>query len=150
MTLSLSRTMFLGAAFAIAAATFAVPAIAVQEQQQAQSPNMIFNPSVIAFDQKADGKTVELAYAFVSKPSLIAIYEGNSRASPSGEPLAVMKLEPGDHRHIKVHLNAEAKPGTQMWVSLYDDKDADGKLTKSDVSYWKGEPLPTENGFVIR
>ena len=108
-------------------------------------------PTITAFDQKAQGNVVSVSYAHLPKTGYLAIYGSDAEGKPTGDPLGSIALKAGDHRDFKVELKSAPPANTKLWAALYEDKDGDKKLDKSkDVAFWPGAKLPYENRFQIQ
>jgi hypothetical protein len=148
------RVKLLGVTFAATALAMApiaaVPALAVKADNQtgAQSSEPRIEPSVMAFNQKADGKMVNIHYLNLPQNGYIAIHAA-SDGKPGKEVLCYVPLNAGSHMNIKVELSKPVESGMTLWASLYRDDDSDQKLDKSkDAPFWPdGEPK--ENKFEI-
>lgn len=117
----------------------------------AATPAPTGEPSVLVFDQPHKGGAVNISYAYLPKKGYVVIYAAGTSGKPSGEPLAHLPLEAGDHRNISVMLNTMPAPGTKLWATLYEDSDGKPGFTKgADVSLWANGKLPLENAFSIR
>lgn len=132
--------------FAGAAAVAALSAAAV-----AAVPAPTTEPSVLVFDQTHKGDSVKIDYVYLPKKGYVVIYGADAAGKPTGEPLAHVPLEAGDHRNISVKLTAVPTAGSKLWASLYEDSDGKPGFAKgSDVSLWSDGKLPQENAFTIR
>lgn len=145
------RNMFTTAAFALAASAAALPAYAVQnpEAGAAQTAVAQTEPSVMVFNQKADGKTIKLSYAYMPKDGYAAILASGADGKPTGEPIAHVALKTGDHRDVKLTFDTELKVGASYWAALYTEGGNDGKFDANDKPLWQLSQLPYENKFTI-
>lgn len=117
----------------------------------AATPHEATEPSVMAFNQKAQGQAVAITYVHLPKAGYVVIYGSDANGKPTGDALGNVALKAGDHRDIKVELKSVPAPNTKLWAALYEDKDADAQLDKSkDVAFWPGGKLPLENQFQIQ
>lgn len=113
----------------------------------ATSPNP---PSVLFFNQKAEGKSVTLEYAHLPSNGYVVIYGADKEGKPVGEALGYVELKAGDHRNVKVELNRTAEAGQRLWASLYSDRDQKPGFDKTaDLPFW-GDQLPWQNQIVIQ
>lgn len=107
-------------------------------------------PSVLAFDQKAQGGHIMLDYAYLPAKGYAVVYGADKDGKPIREPLGSVELTAGDHRSVKIKLNSEPPSGSKLWVSLYQDKDGKpGFDRQGDVSFWSSG-LPAENAVTLR
>jgi hypothetical protein len=143
-------------ALATGAALLMMPGLATTaianspEAAKAAPQTSLTEPSVLVFNQKADGKSVMIHYTLMPKAGYVAIYGSGADGKPTGDPLGSIHLPAGDHRDIKVDLKSEVPAKTQLWAAMYEDKDGDTKLDKSkDQAFWAGQKLPWENKFQI-
>jgi opacity protein-like surface antigen len=152
MIASRQSTFLAGAALAVAMTAAALPASAVQKQDEAAAPTQmsLTEPSVVVFNQKAEGKTIKLSYAYLPKDGYAAIHAADANGKPTGEAIAHVALKAGDHRDIKLTFNAEPKTGATYWVALYTEGGGDGKLDSNDKPLWQVSQLPAENMFTIQ
>jgi hypothetical protein len=108
-------------------------------------------PSVLAFDQKSAG---EITIDYVNLPSsgYVAVYKSDASGNPTERPIGHAAMAKGDHRNIKVPLEAAPNAGDRLWISLY--KDADQKPTfdpgSGDTPVWAKYELPAQNIIVVR
>lgn len=148
------RILSVASAAALSTAAFlALPALAVQTEKmpgETLSATGV-SPSLIVFNQKFDGKSIELNYVYMPKKGFVVIYAGGSNGKAAGDPIGIAPVEAGNHNHFKVELTAAVKPGAKLWAALAEDKNADGKFEKTgDVAYWAMDALPLANEFVIQ
>jgi hypothetical protein len=128
---------------ATASATTSMPGAAGSQTQ-------LTEPSVLIFNQQAEGQSVLIRYVLMPKSGYVAIYGSDASSKPTGDPLGYVHLKSGDHREIKVELKSAVPSNTQLWAAMYEDKDGDAKLDKSkDQAFWAGSKLPWENKFQI-
>lgn len=114
-------------------------------------PGAATEPSVLVFDQAHKSGTIKVDYAFLPKKGYVVVYSADAAGKPTGEPLAHVPLEAGDHRDISVKLTAIPTAGTKLWASLYEDSDGKPGFAKgADVALWPNGKLPLENAFTIR
>ena len=107
-------------------------------------------PSVVAFNQKIDGGSVTVDYAYLPTKGYAVVYGADKDGNPVKQPLGVTELEPGDHRGVKIKLNSEPQSGSKLWISLYSDKDAKAGFDRAgDSSFW-AEALPLENQILVK
>ncbi len=146
------NTPFLAASAALLTAVYALPASAVQSdapaaaaQRNASTPN----PSVIVWNQKVEGKTVKLTYAYLPKDGFVVIYGSDAAGKMSGQPLGNAAIPAGDHRDVKVTLTTEPKKGSKLWATLYEKTDKNGKFDDKDQAVWKSGELPLQNMFEV-
>lgn len=107
-------------------------------------------PSVLAFDQKAQGNQVSINYAYLPENGYVVIYGVGKNGKAIREPLGYAEVKAGDHRNMAVTLNAAPASGTQLWASLYRDKDSKAGFDKAADQSWWGTNLPAEGRFVIQ
>jgi hypothetical protein len=147
MTRELKSTFMLGLASALLIGLAALPADAVQRpsSNSATMQETHPNPSLIVFNQKLDGKTIDITYAYLPKPGFITVYESKDGMA-SGKPIGVAEMPAGDHRNVKVNLTRSVKAGTPLWVSLAEGS---GKSydASTDKSVWAMDELPAANRF---
>lgn len=140
------------AAAALAAATLAAPsalAVKAEREASAQSSEPKIEPSVMAFNQKADGQTVNMHYLHLPQNGYIAIYASGDDGAPTGDVLGYQPLDAGSHMNIKVELSQPVESGMSLIASLYRDDDGDRKLDKEkDSAFWP-DGAPLENKFEI-
>ena len=75
-------------------------------------------PVVIAMNQKLEGDSVSITYAFLPKDGTLAIFPSDVRGRMSAEPIGLVGLAAGDHRNVKVPLSPLPKSGTKLWAVL--------------------------------
>ncbi len=137
-------------ALAIVAATLPASAVQKDDAKAPASPVAQTEPSVVVFNQKADGKTIKLSYAFLPMDGYAAILASGADGKPTGQPIGHVALKTGDHRDVKVTFDAEPKAGTNYWVALYTEGGTDGKLDDNDKPLWQLSQLPHENMFTVQ
>lgn len=138
----------LAARYTLAAAL--TGALLVGATMSALAATSVTEPSVIAFDQKPQNGQITLDYAYLPAKGYAVVYDADKDGNPIKEPLGHVELNAGDHRNVKIKLNAEPASGTKVWVSLYHDKDGKpGFDRQADASYWSGA-LPAANRLTIR
>lgn len=144
-----AKVRSLATAVTFASALLIAPAFAVQAPDS-KAAAAATDPSVLAFDQKAEGNKVKLTYAFLPQDGYVVIYAGDDKDKASGDPLGSAALKAGDHRDVMITLKTAPTAKTKLWATLYRDTDGDGKhKSGTDVSLW-GEKLPLENQFMIQ
>ena len=151
MTPSLKSTVLASGAALLMIPGLAATAIANSPEAAKAGPQTsLTEPSVLVFNQKADGKSVLIHYTLMPKAGYVAIYGSGADGKPTGDPIGSVHLPAGDHRDVKVDLKAEVPAKTQLWAAMYEDKDGDAKLDKTkDQAFWAGSKLPWENKFQI-
>ena len=75
-------------------------------------------PVVIALNQKLKGDDVSIAYAFLPKEGIIAIFGSDARGHMGKEPIGLVGLTAGDHYNVNVALSPLPKSGTKLWAVL--------------------------------
>ena len=132
---------------ALAATAHAVTSEAgAPSTQSSMSP-----PSVLTFDQKPDGQSVLLRYAYLPKNGYVVIYGSGADGKPGDDPLGNIALNAGDHRDIKVKLDAAPAAKSQLWTALYEDSDVDAKFDKAkDKPLWPVGQLSHGGRFTIQ
>jgi hypothetical protein len=128
-------TLILGAlAFSASAAT-----------QGAMTPS-----SIAVMDQKIDDGQLTVEYAYLPNKGYAVIYGADKDGNPIREPLGHLALEQGSHLKFKIKLNDIPPAGSQLWVSLYEDRDNKAGFDKqADASIW-GDELPAENKVLVQ
>lgn len=151
MTSNKTSILAATAAGLMSIAAVSLPAFAVQspEATQTQTGAAMPNPSVLVFNQKVDGKTIKLAYAFMPKNGFIVIYGSDASGKMTGSPLGSAAIPAGDHRDVKVTLTTEPKRGAKLWATLYEGVDGKANFDDKDQAVWKVSELPLQNMFVI-
>lgn len=154
MTITKSSTLLALSGMALLMAPAAsLPAFAANDPAPAASGSSaaIVPPSVLVFDQKADGATVTIKYAHLPRAGYLAIYNADASGKPAGEPMGHVALTAGDHRDIKVTLSKAPAASAKLTASLYEDKDGDSKLDRSkDLSFWANGTLPSTARFSVQ
>lgn len=108
-------------------------------------------PSVLVFDQAHKSGTVNISYVYLPKKGYVVIYGADAAGKPTGEALAHVPLEAGDHRNIAVKLTTAPAAGAKLWASLYEDSDGKPGFAKgADLSLWADGNVPLENAFTVR
>lgn len=139
----------------IAAASFAALGLAALPVQAVQEPSATRaeaeqsrpHPSALVLDQKLDGNTVNLTYAYMPEDGFIAIYKGMDGAA-SGKPIGTAALPAGDHRDVKVKLSTSVDSGTELFVSLAKGR-GDAYDESKHESVWQMGEIPTESRFKV-
>lgn len=140
----------LGLAALLAAPLFALKAVAAPIAPGVPDVALdVTDPSLIVFDQKADGGSINLSYVFLPHNGYVALYGSDADGKVTGDVLGYVPLPSGDHRNVTVKIDKAPESGTTLWASLYRDVDGDKKLDKEqDKPFWpNGKPL--ENSFNI-
>lgn len=107
--------------------------------------------SVLVLDQSIKSGALNIDYVYMPRNGYVVIYGADAAGKPTGEPLAHVPLQAGDHRNITAKLTAPPAAGSRLWASLYEDSDGKPGFTKgSDVSLWSDGKLPLENTFTVR
>jgi len=142
--------MLATSAFLAGTALGILPAAAVKETDEAKNgASAMTPPSVIVFNQRAEGQKVKITYAHLPHDGYVAIYAAGADGKPEGNVLGFRPLPKGDHRDVTVEVEKPLKSGMTLWTSLYHDVDGDQKLDKKvDQSYWPEVP-PLENRFDV-
>lgn len=131
-------------------ATFAF-AQSASAMQEAGATTAATPASVIVFDQKLESPEVRVSYVFAPEKSFAVVYRGGDNGAGTKHVLGTAAVDPGDHRDLRIPLSTAAKSGDALWVSLYRAKSGEADfISKTDVSYWADENLPSTNGFVVR
>jgi hypothetical protein len=112
-------------------------------------PRQPLPASLIVFDQKLDKPEVRVSYIFASEKSFAVVYGGGENSEGAKKVLGTLAVDAGDHRDVKIPLSNSAQPGEALWVSLYRSGDAEFN-SKTDVSYWADQSLPSTHGFVVQ
>lgn len=134
----------------IAAGSLSTRTIAMESQAPAAEAQAQTPASVLTFDQKVEGNSVMIKYAYLPTNGYIAIYGSDEAGKRAGEALGYVALNKGDHRDVPIKLSGDLKTGTVLWTSLYKDVDDDKKLdVKTDAPFWTAE-LPTSGRFEIK
>lgn len=138
-------------AAALAVATLAAaPALAVKTDGAAATGGSPTPPDIIVFNQKLNGKSIDVAYAYLPSPGYLVVYGMDASGKATAEPLATLPLAAGDHRNVKVEFSKAPAAGTALWASLYHDVDGDKSFDKAkDRSFW-GEQQPLVNQFQVQ
>lgn len=132
--LGLATAGLLGAAVMAGAAHAAVP----------NAP-----PSILVFDQKSAGQQVSIDYVNIPANGYVVVYAADAEGKPTGAPLGSAAINAGSHMDLKVELSAAPKPGTNLWASLYKDKDGKEGFNKDgDKAVWS--KLPMQNAFTVQ
>jgi hypothetical protein len=141
------KSQFLGAA--LGAALIGSTVLAAHAASPAASA-AAGEPSVLVFNQKAQGSQVTIDYAYLPANGYVVIYGADKNGNPSREPLGHAEVKAGDHRSMKISLSEQPASGTKLWATLYRDQDAKPGFDKSADQSWWGSALPAENRFVIQ
>jgi hypothetical protein len=72
--------------------------------------------SVLAMNQKPKDESVSITYAFAPADGTLAIFAIDPAGHAGAKPLGLATLPRGDHRDVKIKLNAAPKPGTKLWA----------------------------------
>jgi len=114
---------------------------------QAAVPNA--PPSILVFSQKAAGSQVSIDYVNIPANGFVVVYAANAEGKPTGAPLGNAAINAGSHMDLKVTLSAAPAPGTNLWASLYKDKDGkEGFDKQGDKAVWS--QLPMQNAFTVQ
>ncbi len=106
-------------------------------------------PSILVFNQKLTGNDVSIDYAHLPENGYIVVYASDANGQRTGEPLGHVAAKSGAHMDLKVELKEAPKAGTNLWASIYKDKDGKEGFDRSgDKAVWS--KLPMENAFVIK
>jgi hypothetical protein len=73
---------------------------------------------VIALNQKIQGDSVSITYAYLPKNGTLAIFSSDARGHMGRAPIGRVALLVGDHRNFIVTLNPAPESGTQLWAVL--------------------------------
>lgn len=107
-------------------------------------------PSVLAMDQKIEGKEVLIEYAYVPTNGYLILYGADKDGKKTGEPIGQLALNAGDHRKLKVQLTSVPPAGSALWASLYANVDGKPGIDPAqDKSVW-AQAVPSENRFYVR
>lgn len=107
-------------------------------------------PSVLIFDQKVAGNEVNIEYANLQRSGYVVIYSSDATGQPKKEALGHTPLKAGDHRDVKVKLNAAPQTGAVLWASLYVDTDAQPGFDKAkDTGVWPNA-IPSSHRFLAQ
>jgi hypothetical protein len=101
-------------------------------------------PYVIAFDQKAAGKTVTINYANLPDEGALAIYAAGAGNKVKGAALGQVTLPAGDHHNIKVDLSKAPTKGEKLMAVV----EQAGKSGGAEQKTVFGGP-PVEQSFKI-
>lgn len=147
-----STRIVLGGLALLLIPTASMTAVAATDNAPAPAATgAIAPPSVLAFDQKADGGNVTIKYAHLPRAGYLAIYNTDASGKITGEPIGHVALKAGDHRDVKVQLSKAPPASAKLRAALYEDKDGDSKLDKSkDVSFWTNGALPSGGMFQVQ
>ncbi len=105
-------------------------------------------PSILVFNQKADAE-ISVDYVNIPVDGYVVVYAANADGKPTGSPLGSLEVKAGSHIDLKVKLSAAPKPGSNLWASLYKDKDGkDGFDKQGDKAVWS--KLPMQNAFSVQ
>ncbi len=106
-------------------------------------------PSVLVFDQAATGNTVSIDYANLPLDGYVVVYASDDKGNRTGQPMGYVAVKAGSHQDIKVQLQLQPATGTQLWASIYKDKDGKEGFDKAgDKSVWS--QLPLQNSFTVQ
>lgn len=108
-------------------------------------------PSVLAFDQKPAGD-ITIDYVNLPANGYVAVYKSDANGIPTGQLLGHAPIAKGDHRNIKVPIEAAPKAGDRLWISLYEDSDQQPSFDpgSGDKPIWSRDRLPAQNMIVVR
>jgi hypothetical protein len=107
------------------------------------------HPSVIVFNQKGDGGSVKLTYAYLPKDGYAVVFGANENGAMSGKTLGTTELKAGDHRDVSIKLESAPKKGEHLAVGLYLEGNGDKTFDKSDHAVWQVSEIPAANMFMI-
>ena len=106
-------------------------------------------PSILVFNQKPAGSQVSVDYVNIPASGYVVVYAADAEGKPTGAPLGYAPVSAGSHMDLKVTLSAAPAPGTNLWASLYKDKDGkEGFNKQGDKSVWS--QLPMQNAFTVQ
>jgi hypothetical protein len=106
-------------------------------------------PSILVFNQKPAGSQVSVDYVNIPASGYVVVYAADAEGKPTGAPLGSVAVNAGSHMDLKVTLSAAPAPGTNLWASLYKDKDGkEGFDKKGDKAVWS--QIPMQNAFTVQ
>lgn len=143
----LPMKLYLAAASFAALGLAAMPVQAVQDTaaSKAKAEQSQARPSALVFNQKLDGKAVNLAYVYMPEAGFITVYKGKDGVA-SGKSIGAAALPAGDHRDVKVELSTSITSGTELFVSLAKGG-GDAFDESKHTSVWAMDAIPTESRF---
>ncbi len=106
-------------------------------------------PTILVFNQKPAGSQVSIDYVNIPANGYVVVYAADADGKPTGAPLGSLSVNAGSHMDLKVALSAAPAPGTNLWASLYKDKDGkEGFNKQGDKAVWS--QLPIQNAFTVQ
>lgn len=106
-------------------------------------------PSILVFNQKPAGSQVSVDYVNIPASGYVVVYAADAEGKPTGAPLGHAPVSAGSHMDLKVTLSAAPAPGTNLWASLYKDKDGkEGFNKQGDKAVWS--QIPMQNAFTVQ
>lgn len=144
------RSMIMTSAIVSLATVTAIagPALALKEKA-ATAGGSTTPASILVFDQKLASGQIDISYAYLPQKGYIAVYALDADGKAAGEALATMPMAAGDHRNVKVELKQAPKAGAQLWATLYQDVDDDGKFDKAKDQRIGGDMNPVDSKFTV-
>jgi hypothetical protein len=152
------RAIYYTAAGTLTLAAFSLPALAVQSNVPKSDTGAATSdamnqttpsPSLLVFNQKLQGDSVDVKYAYMPKDGFIVVYGSDSSGRIGNKPLGSAAIKAGDQRDVKVALTTKPKSGSKLWATLYNDADGNAKFDGNDAAVWTVSQLPLQNEFQI-
>jgi hypothetical protein len=139
----------LSATLTVLLAVASSPAFAMSDQKAEHDGAAQPPLSVLAFDQKLKGDTIQISYVNLPESGYVAIFH-DLDGKRSDKALGFMALDKGNHNDVSVKIDGPVAPGTTLWASLYKDVDGDKALDlKKDLPLWPNGD-PEENRFMTK
>lgn len=116
----------------------------------AHAANAATAPSILVLDQKAENGEIVIEYAYLPADGYIVLYGVDKSGNAVRVAVGHASLKAGSHVKVPVKMDAAAASGSEMWATLYADKDQKPGFDKTaDASIWNNA-LPLANKFVVR
>ena len=106
--------------------------------------------SVLVFDQKVQGDSVSVSYAFLPSNGYIVIKTWDKDAARAQDVLGYVELKAGDHRNIKTKLGSAPATGSLLTAAIYLDADGKPGFDRAADKFLFGDSMPAESRFMVQ